>query len=85
MTQIRVLLPELLAQHRLNRKQLVEGSGVRHATINDMYIDKRQPSLDTLHLASALEARAHGDIRFLTFDPDLAAVAGVLLSKQERA
>lgn len=53
MTQIRVLLPELLAQHRLNRKQLAEGSGVRYATINDMYTGKRRPSLDTLEAVMA--------------------------------
>lgn len=53
MTQIRVLLPELLAQHRLNRKQLAEGSGMRYATINDMYTGKRRPSLDTLEAVMA--------------------------------
>lgn len=53
MTQIRVLLPGLLAQHRLNRKQLAEGSGVRYATINDMYTGKRRPSLDTLEAVMA--------------------------------
>ena len=53
MTQIRVLLPELLAQRRLNRKQLAEGSGVRYATINDMYTGKRRPSLETLEAVMA--------------------------------
>jgi len=45
----------------------------------------RLRAMDALHLASALEARAHDDIRFLTFDTDLAAVASALLSKQEMA
>ena len=53
MTQIRVRLPELLAQHRLNRKQLAEGSGMRYATINDLYSGKRRPSLDTLEAIMA--------------------------------
>ncbi len=43
----------------------------------------RLRAMDALHLASALEARAHQDIRFLTFDADLAAVAGALLNRQE--
>lgn len=62
MTQIRVLLPELLAQHRLNRKQLAEGSGVRYATINDMYTGKRRPSLDTLEAVMAGLERMSGHL-----------------------
>ena len=45
----------------------------------------RLRAMDALHLASALEARAHEDIRFLTFDADLAAVAGALLGRQAMA
>lgn len=48
MRHLRVRLPELLAQHRLNRRRLSQQVGLRYATLNDVYSGKRRPSLDTL-------------------------------------
>lgn len=48
MTQIRVLLPQLLAQRRVNRRQLAEAAGIRYATLSDVYNGKHRPSLETL-------------------------------------
>jgi predicted nucleic acid-binding protein len=45
----------------------------------------RLRAMDAIHMASALEAKAHTDIRFLTFDDDLEAVAAALLTKKELA
>lgn len=53
MSQIRVRLPELLAQRRINRKQLAEGAGLRYATVNDVYSGRRRPSLETLEAVMA--------------------------------
>jgi transcriptional regulator with XRE-family HTH domain len=50
MTQIRVRLPELMAQHRINRKQLAEETGMRYATLSDVYTGKSRPSLETLEV-----------------------------------
>lgn len=56
MTQIRVLLPQLLAQRRVNRRQLAEAAGLRYGTLNDVYNGKHRPSLDTLEsVISGLE------------------------------
>lgn len=40
---------------------------------------ERLRAMDALHLAAALEVRAVGELRFLTFDLDLAQVARVLM------
>jgi len=48
MSEIRIRLPELLTEHHLNRKQLADKTGIRYATISDMYSGRRKPNLDTL-------------------------------------
>jgi transcriptional regulator with XRE-family HTH domain len=48
MTQIKVLLPELLARRRINRQQLAELTGLRYATLSDVYHGQSRPSLETL-------------------------------------
>lgn len=48
MSEIRVRLPELMVQRQINRKQLSEKTGIRYATISDMYTGRRKPNLDTL-------------------------------------
>lgn len=50
MTQIKVRLPELLASRRVNRHQLAEQTGIRYATLSDVYNGRSRPSLDTLEL-----------------------------------
>lgn len=50
MTQIKVLLPELLARRRINRRQLSELTGLRYATLSDVYHGQSRPSLETLEL-----------------------------------
>jgi len=42
-------------------------------------------AMDAIQMSSALEARTHAQIKFLTFDDDLEAVARALLSPQELA
>lgn len=48
MTEIRLLLPQLMAQRRVNRTQLASASGLRYATLSDVYSGKHRPSLETL-------------------------------------
>jgi transcriptional regulator with XRE-family HTH domain len=48
MSQIKVLLPELLARRQINRRQLAEQTGLRYATLSDVYHGQRRPSLETL-------------------------------------
>ena len=50
MTEIKVRLPELLASRHINRHQLAEQTGIRYATLSDVYNGRRRPSLDTLEL-----------------------------------
>ena len=50
MTQIKVRLPELLASRHVNRRQLSEQTGIRYATLSDVYNGRSRPSLDTLEL-----------------------------------
>lgn len=50
MTEIRVRLPELLSQRQINRKQLSEQTGLRYATVSDLYTGRRKPNLDTLQM-----------------------------------
>jgi len=50
MTQIKVLLPELLARRQVNRRQLSELTGLRYATLSDVYHGQSRPSLETLEL-----------------------------------
>ena len=50
MTQIKVLLPELLARRRVNRRQLSELTGLRYATLSGVYHGQSRPSLETLEL-----------------------------------
>lgn len=42
----------------------------------------RLRAMDALHMASALEAKAHTELVFVTFDADLEAVAKSLLGRQ---
>lgn len=42
-------------------------------------------AMDALQMSSALEARNHADVKFLTFDHNLEAVARALLNPQELA
>lgn len=42
-------------------------------------------AMDAIQMSSALEARSHARIKFLTFDDDLEAVAKALLRPQELA
>ena len=48
MREIRVKLGEVMAQRRVNRKQLSDATGIRYATLSDVYSGKRRPTLETL-------------------------------------
>lgn len=43
----------------------------------------RLRAMDALHLSSALEARRHDELRFLTYDADLRGAAAALLDRRE--
>ena len=38
----------MLAQRRVNRRQLADAAGIRYATLSDVYNGKHRPSLETL-------------------------------------
>ncbi len=48
MKAIQVKLAGVMARRRVNRKQLAEASGMRYATLSDVYTGKRRPTLETL-------------------------------------